>query len=96
MATETLLADFLREIRDVSIVRRRHEEHTKTKKDKEQSEPNRRPDTDKLPDITLSHPERAAFLQENGAVLSDTEDTGFKDEIKTDVDQRDNGGKKLV
>lgn len=93
MATETLLADFLREIRDVSIVRRRNEEHAKTKKDKEQFEPIRRPDADKLPDITLSHPERAAFLQENDSNLSDSEeDAGFKDEIKAELDHRDNSG----
>jgi vacuole morphology and inheritance protein 14 len=93
VATEILLADFLREIRDVSIVRKRNEEHAKTKKDKEQSEPIRRADADKLPDITLSHPERAAFLQENGAALSDSEEeSGFRDEIKAEVDNRDNGG----
>jgi vacuole morphology and inheritance protein 14 len=93
VATETLLADFLREIRDVSIVRRRNEEHAKTKTDKEQSEPIRRPDADKLPDITMSHPERAAFLQENDSNLSDSEeDAGFKDEIKAELDHRDNGG----
>ena len=96
MATETLLAEFLREIRDVSIVRRRKEERARAKKDKEQSEPSRRLDTEKLPDITLSHPERAAFLQESDAVFSDTEEeTGLKEEIKVEVDQRDNGGKWL-
>lgn len=93
VATETLLADFLREIRDVSVVRRRKEEHTKMKKDKEQSEPIRRPDTDKLPDIYLSHPGRAAFFQENDSVLSDTDEEIGLNEIKAEVEQRDNGGK---
>jgi vacuole morphology and inheritance protein 14 len=93
VATETLLADFLREIRDVSIVRRRNEDQAKTKKDKEQSEPIRRLDAEKLPDITLSHPERAAFLQEDDAALSDTEEqAGLRDEIKAEADHRDNGG----
>jgi len=93
VATETLLAEFLREIRDVSIVRKRNEEQARAKKDKEQSEPTRRPDAEKLPDITLSHPERAAFLQEDDDTVSDTEEqTGFKDEIKAEVDHRDNGG----
>lgn len=95
MATEILLADFLREIRDVSNVRRKHEEQAKIKKDKELSEPIRRPDPDKekLPDITLSHPERAAFLQEDDAVFSDTEgEPSVKDEIRSDADHRDNGG----
>lgn len=95
MATEILLTDFLREIRDVSNVRRKHEEQAKIKKDKELSEPIRRPDPDKekLPDITLSHPERAAFLQEDDAVFSDTEgEPSVKDEIRSDADHRDNGG----
>jgi vacuole morphology and inheritance protein 14 len=93
VATETLLAEFLREIRDVSIMRKRNEEHAKAKKDKEQSEPTRRPDAEKLPDINLSHPERAVFLQEDDDAVSDTEEqAGFKDEIKAEVDHRDNGG----
>jgi vacuole morphology and inheritance protein 14 len=92
VATETLLAEFLREIRDVSIVRKRNEDRTKAKKDKEHPQPIRRPDVDKLPDITLSHPGRAAFLQENDDALSDTdEETSFKYEIQADTDHRDNG-----
>lgn len=98
VATETLLADFLREIRDVSIVRKRNEEHAKSKKEKEQAEPTRRPDVDKekLPDITLSHPERAAFLQDHGGVTPNHEDDiGYRDEVKSEIDYRDNGGMKL-
>lgn len=95
MATETLLADFLREIRDVSDVRRRNEERAKFKREKEQSEPIRRPtaESEKLPDITLSHPERAAFLQDHDSAVSDQEDVfSHRDEVKSDIDQRDSGG----
>lgn len=95
VATEILLADFLREIREVSNVRKKREEQAIIKKDKELSEPIRRldPDKEKLPDITLSHPERAAFLQEDDAALSDTEgEQGVKDEIRSYAEHRDNGG----
>ncbi|KZP20135.1 ARM repeat-containing protein [Athelia psychrophila] len=94
VATETLLADFLREIRDVSDVRRRNEERAKFKREKEQSEPIRRPtaESEKLPDITLSHPERAAFLQDHDGAVSDHEDAfSHRDEVKSDIDQRDSG-----
>lgn len=95
MATETLLADFLREIRDVSDVRRRNEERAKFKREKEQSEPIRRPtaDSEKLPDITLTHSERGAFLLDHDGTVSDHEDAfSHRDEVKSEVDQRDSGG----
>ncbi|KAG0702425.1 vacuolar protein 14 C-terminal Fig4p binding-domain-containing protein [Suillus ampliporus] len=57
VATENILADFLREIRDVSVVRQRKEEHA-------ESSDLRRSD-EKLPDITMSHSERALFIPES-------------------------------
>lgn len=82
----------------MSIVRRRNEEQAKSKRAQEQSEPIRRPDVDKdkLPDITLSHPERAAFLQENhGQAYEADGASSVKDEIRSETDHRDNGGERL-
>ncbi|KAF9236244.1 vacuolar protein 14 C-terminal Fig4p binding-domain-containing protein [Melanogaster broomeanus] len=57
VATENILADFLREIRDISLLRQRREEIA------ESSEQHR--SDEKLPDITLSHYERALFIPES-------------------------------
>ncbi|KIJ13274.1 hypothetical protein PAXINDRAFT_177021 [Paxillus involutus ATCC 200175] len=60
VATENILADFLREIRDISVLRQRRE-------DVAESSEQRRSD-EKLPDITLSHSERALFIPENDVI----------------------------
>ncbi|EGO02004.1 hypothetical protein SERLA73DRAFT_104235 [Serpula lacrymans var. lacrymans S7.3] len=87
VATENLLADFLREIRDVSIVRKRQEEQV------HEASEQRRPDSSKgqLPDITMSHSERAVFIPEGE--LSPDIDGGFslKDDIRSENDYRETG-----
>ncbi|OBZ70045.1 Protein VAC14 [Grifola frondosa] len=75
VATENILADFLREIRDVTIVQRRHEEQLKNKRDfagADQSQQARRAEGDKLPDITMAHSERAPFIPEHDDVFDKT------------------------
>ncbi|KAJ7167531.1 vacuolar protein 14 C-terminal Fig4p binding-domain-containing protein [Mycena filopes] len=57
VATETLLADFVREIRDVSVVRKRAEEKAQSKRDDSSS--------DSLPDFSVDHSERSVFIAEN-------------------------------
>lgn len=79
----------------MSDVRRRNEERAKYKKEKEQGEPARRltAESEMLPDITLVHPERAAFLQDHDGAISDHDDAfSHVDEVKSDIDQRDSGG----
>ncbi|KAJ8593153.1 ARM repeat-containing protein [Rhizopogon salebrosus TDB-379] len=71
VATENILSDFLREIRDVSIVRQRKDEHA-------ESSDLRRSD-EKLPDITMSHSERALFIPESDYADHDGE-YSLKDE----------------
>lgn len=68
MATENLLADFLRKLKNIASVRRRTEEKTKLAREAEHG---RRAEAEKdaLPDITMSHPERAAFLPEGDGFL---------------------------
>ncbi|KAF8213897.1 ARM repeat-containing protein [Mycena galopus ATCC 62051] len=89
VATETLLADFVREIRDVSTVRKRAEEQ----KSKRDSASIRTSDLgggdDRLGDFSVDHSERSAFI-------ADHEDYGdesavAKDEAPSDADYRDTG-----
>ncbi|KAH9850815.1 ARM repeat-containing protein [Lenzites betulinus] len=71
VATEGLLADFLREIKDVTLVRKRHEEQAKARREATATESTRRNDADKerLPDITMDHSERGAFIAEQDDVF---------------------------
>ena len=93
VATEGLLADFLRELREVTIVQKRHEEQLKAKREATLTGPPRRTDTekDKLPDITMDHPERAPFIPENDDVFES--DPGTPEEKHSEQELRDAGGK---
>lgn len=78
-ATENLLADFLRELRDIAIVQKRAEEKARHMRELEAYEQARKAD-DRLPDITMTHPERAAFLPEGEANTADSSaDADVKD-----------------
>ncbi|KAI0720355.1 ARM repeat-containing protein [Cerioporus squamosus] len=92
VATESLLADFLREIREVTIVQKRAEEQLKAKRENPLTEQPRRADTekDKLPDITMDHDaERAPFLAENDDVFDNDLET--PDEKQEEQEPRDTG-----
>ncbi|KAF9455934.1 vacuolar protein 14 C-terminal Fig4p binding-domain-containing protein [Collybia nuda] len=90
VATETLLADFLREIRDVSLVRRQLEEQAKSKTPVESL---RRVDVtnDKLPDLTLEDSEHAVFIGENDDNSNYDNDSAFKEDPASEVGDRDTG-----
>lgn len=75
------MADFLREIREISALRHRQEEIS-------ESSEQRRVD-EKLPDITLSHSERALFIPEDD-VTHDHD--GELSEQKSEKDNRGTGG----
>jgi len=84
------LADFLREIREVTILQKRYEAEAKLRRDAELREEARRAENEreKLPDITMSHSERAMFVPENGTdLLREKEWNGSE----KDVDHRDTG-----
>lgn len=89
MATEVLLADFLREIRDVTVVRRRSEKlakSTHTVGDTESIVPSEGGQTEHS--ITDS-PERAVFLADHDdAQYPDSE---YKEDRASDFDVRDAG-----
>ncbi|KAJ4479209.1 vacuolar protein 14 C-terminal Fig4p binding-domain-containing protein [Lentinula aciculospora] len=89
VATEVLLADFLREIRDVTVVRKRSEKLGKsipTGGDTKSIVPSEGNQTE--PSLTHS-PERAAFLYDH----DDTRylDSEYKDDHASDFDARDAG-----
>lgn len=93
VATETLLADFLREIRDVSVVRKRTEEQARSKRDNESI---RHPDTasETLPDLVLENSEHAVFIAEKDdhSTFYDDE-SSHKEDFTSDGDYRDSGGR---
>lgn len=91
VATENLLADFLREIRDVTVVSQQLRQQGKTQTETESA---RRPDGDgeRLPDLTLENAERALYMLENDehSVHSGPRPGG---EDAFDVEGRETGGK---
>ncbi|KAI0638415.1 ARM repeat-containing protein [Trametes polyzona] len=91
VATEGLLADFLREIRDVTMVQKRQEEQARAKREAAMAESSRRNDgdRDKLPDITLDHSERAAFIPEHDDIFDN--DLEHQDDRNDDPEIRDTG-----
>lgn len=94
VATENLLADFLRELRDVTFVSRQLE-HTKLKTPTE-SVRRGEGDGEKLPDLTLENAERALYALENDEQDSSAQDSqhGGQDD-SVDVDMHDTGGEEL-
>jgi vacuole morphology and inheritance protein 14 len=86
VATETILADFLREIRQITNVRKHHEEEVKAK----QSIISAKQDQEVTPDVTEKSEEpQAEFLAES--VTSSAPPT-YKEE-RDSIDDRDTGGK---
>ncbi|KAI9000783.1 ARM repeat-containing protein [Trametes punicea] len=77
VATEALLADFLREIREVTIVQKRQEEKARARREAAANTESSRPqngEREKLPEITLEHPEQGAFTPDEDD--QDVRDTG--------------------
>ncbi|THV08261.1 ARM repeat-containing protein [Dendrothele bispora CBS 962.96] len=85
VATEVLLGDFLREIRDVSLVRRRAEEQAKQKLVVQDTESR----SESPADVTHSM-ERTAFLPENDDHRP-SQNHDARDDYGSDVDIRDTG-----
>lgn len=89
MATESLLAEFLKEIRDVTLVTRELEQATKRKTPVDSIH---RPEVEgeKLPDINLENAERALYMLEN-----DEHDAPHEEDM-SDIDPNDTGGTRLL
>ncbi|KAI0920953.1 hypothetical protein AcW2_006075 [Taiwanofungus camphoratus] len=92
VATENILADFLREIRDVTTVQRRNEEQLKLKREAA-VEQNRHAETEKerLPDITMANSERGTFIPEDDNGAFDDSSLASPDEKQSEHDGRDAG-----
>lgn len=85
IATVNLLSDFLREMQSIATVQKpRTEDRIRHAREPNTHDDDRR-NEERLPDITMTHPERAAFLPE-GEHLHDGE-TG------SEMDSKDIGGK---
>ena len=95
VATENLLADFLRELRDVTIVSRQLEQHTKLKTPAESIRRDEN-DGEKLPDLTLENAERALYMLENDEHDRSPQGSqhGGRDDT-SDIDVHDTGGEEL-
>lgn len=91
VATEGLLADFLREIRVVTNVQKHQEEQAKAKREATLAESFRRHEGEKerLPDITMDHPERGAFITEHDDVFDN--DLEHQDDRQEEQEVRETG-----
>ena len=95
VATEGLLADFLREMRQVTMVQKRQEEQLKAKREATVTEASRRAELEKekekLPDITMEHTERAPFINDIADEVFDN-DVETPDDKQSEQELRDTGG----
>ncbi|KAG6861565.1 hypothetical protein C0995_014861 [Termitomyces sp. Mi166 len=91
VATETILADFLREIRDVSIVRRQLDEQAKGQTPAESLRHVDIGEREKLPELTLETSEKAVFINDHEQASFDGESLSKDDNASASVDDRNIG-----
>ncbi len=93
MATETLLAEFLREIHDVSGVRKQTTESPLQQSKYSEKSESRPSDnaSEKILDIPIEDAERAAFIIDQDERSSYDPDH-LRDDFTSDIDFRDAGG----
>jgi vacuole morphology and inheritance protein 14 len=91
VAAENILADFLREIRQITQVRKRSEEQAKLKREVEGTERDPRPKTEEKE--TLDDSAQTAFLSDLNSQLPqhDAQST-LRDDRSSEIDLRDVGG----
>lgn len=94
VATETLLAEFMREIRDVSNVQRKPTESLyRFKPNSEKADSVRQPDrSEKMLDMSVEDAEKAAFILDHDERSSYDQKATLKDDLASDIDYRDTGG----
>ena len=94
IAAENQLAEFLREIREVTIVRKHREEQDRLREPK--PEENNWAEVEAIKerssDIVISDTERATFLNGNLPPAPSSESDKQNDEVELDVDERNVGG----
>ena len=72
VATENLLADFLREIRDVTEVQKKYEAQLKAKREVAEQAHRTDVEKDKVQEIVIPGPDRSPFLDGDDGVLDDS------------------------
>jgi hypothetical protein len=95
VATENLLADFLREVREVAYLQKRREEKVKAQRYAKQEQREHRdtdPPKEALPEITMVVPDRAAFIPDNDGQSSLHDGESFREKEPAAEDDRDTGG----
>jgi vacuole morphology and inheritance protein 14 len=99
VSTENLLAEFLREVRDIAIAQKRREEKLKGQQkeslaNSEKGADGRMqdPEKEKLPDITVVVPEKGNFITGDDASAHDTEHGETDTGDDHDPQDRDTGG----
>ncbi|KAJ7068616.1 vacuolar protein 14 C-terminal Fig4p binding-domain-containing protein [Mycena amicta] len=91
VATETLLADFVREIRDITVVRKRTEEKAKSQRDNSSIRHSDHDGDDRLPEFGVDPSERAVFIPQNGEGSNYGDESVLKEDVPNDIDYRDTG-----
>lgn len=87
------MADFLREIRDISILNLRRELKRKGESNKIAQARGRAPENDDaLPDITVEYPERGAFMPDGSDDSSSFADGESIHQSQATYDEQDLGG----
>ena len=86
------MAEFLREIQEITMVQKAHADKLRKEAEAEQQSRKMDAEKEKLPDITMATSERATFLPENDEIVSDTDSVTPVDE-KDGEEGRDRGGK---
>lgn len=94
MATKTLLAEFLREIRDVSNVQRKPTDSIHQYKHENDKANSLRYSErgEKILDLSMEDAERAAFIIDREERSSYDVDSTLKDDHASEFDYRDTGG----
>lgn len=97
VATENLLGEFLREVREIAMVNKRREERAKARREAEQAEQDRKINNEKErpPDIVMSPAEKGPFLdhgdEEDGSAVVLDRGPPRRD-VGEGTDERDTGG----
>lgn len=84
MATEAIISDFLREIRDITVVSKRSEQQATMKRDVEE--------VDRFQEHS-SMSERAEFIPEHDET---DQEASYQDDVNSDAEYRDTGGTVFV
>jgi vacuole morphology and inheritance protein 14 len=90
IAAENQLAEFLREIREVTVVRKHREEQERLREAKPEENTETEGTKERFSDIAISDPDRAIFHSSNLPLSSETEKQN--EDLELDMNERNLGG----